>query len=135
MGSFAILMYDLPSDNLHQMKDQDQAVIREQLTTNPENLPKKQSDLGGEYQSSQHHTQSSSFEQVDSIRFLKTNVSFYERAVLVWLKFKMLNEARLQSVPKTAQYGILQEFTHFLKGFLQKSEGSWSHSKNDFMLG
>ena len=31
MGSFAILMYDLQTDNLHRMKDQDQAAIRDQM--------------------------------------------------------------------------------------------------------
>ena len=32
MGSFCILMYDLQTDSLHKMKDQDQVVIREQMT-------------------------------------------------------------------------------------------------------
>ena len=32
MGSFCILMYDLQTDNLHKMKYEDQAVIRESLT-------------------------------------------------------------------------------------------------------
>ena len=31
MGSFSILMYDLHTDHLDQMKDHDQAVIREQM--------------------------------------------------------------------------------------------------------
>ena len=51
---------------------------------------------------------------MDSIRFLKTNVRFYERAVLVWLKFKLLHGERLRSVGKTEQFGILNEFTVFL---------------------
>ena len=33
MGSFAILLYDLQTDNLHKMKDRDQAIIREQMTS------------------------------------------------------------------------------------------------------
>ena len=32
MGSFSILMYDLQTNSLHKMKDNDQAIIREQMT-------------------------------------------------------------------------------------------------------
>lgn len=32
MGSFCILMYDLQTESLHKMKDNDQAIIREQMT-------------------------------------------------------------------------------------------------------
>jgi len=45
-------------------------------------------------------THCTSFEQVDSIRLLKTNVSFYERAILIWIKFKMLNADRLRNAVK-----------------------------------
>lgn len=31
MGSFAILMYDLQTEHLHQLKDDDQMAIREQI--------------------------------------------------------------------------------------------------------
>lgn len=44
---------------------------------------------------SQLRTSHTSFESVDSVRFLKTNVAFYERAILVWIKFKILNGERL----------------------------------------
>jgi hypothetical protein len=86
--------------------------------------PQQSSDNFGE-QYSQHRTTCSSFEQVDSIRFLKTNVSFYERAILVWIKFKILNEDRLKATPKSAQYLLLQEYTEFLRGYLHKDEIQW----------
>ena len=38
MGSFCILMYDLQTDNLHKMKYEDQAVIRESLTAQTRRL-------------------------------------------------------------------------------------------------
>ena len=59
---------------------------------------------------SQNRTTSSSFEQVDSVRFLKTNVRFYERAILIWIKFKILHESRLEMAAKTGQFELLQEF-------------------------
>ena len=86
--------------------------------------PQQSLDNFGE-QYSQHRTTCSSFEQVDSIRFLKTNVSFYERAILVWIKFKILNEDRLKATPKSAQYLLLQEYTEFLRGYLHKDEIQW----------
>jgi hypothetical protein len=62
-------------------------------------------------------------------------VSFYTRSVLVWIKFKILNEERLHAAPKTAQFALLQEFTQFLRSYLLKAETQWSQQKNDFMLG
>ena len=83
---------------------------------------------------SQLGTSHTSFEQVDSIRFLKTNVGFYERAVLVWIKFKILNGDRLKIGAKVEQFALLQEFTGFLRGFLAKSEKSWSSTTSGDLL-
>ena len=63
-------------------------------------------EIGAEQQS-QGQISNSSFDKVDSIRFLKTNVSFYERAMLVWIKFKMINKERFQDIPKTQQFALL----------------------------
>lgn len=95
MGSFAILMYDLQTDNLHKMKDHDQAVIREQMTTQNNKsttTTKKQTATAAQ---AELKTNCTSFESVDSIRFLKTNVAFYQRAILVWIKYKMIHSERL----------------------------------------
>ena len=135
MGSFAILMYDLQTDNLHQMKDHDQAAIRQQMSAQKQRRSSVRDDYGEQH--SQLQTNCTSFEQVDSIRFLKTNVGFYERAVLVWFKYKLLNEERLRTAPKTEQFALLQDFTHFLRGFLAKESESWTgHAQQgDSLLG
>lgn len=128
MGSFAILMYDLHTDSLRKMKDRDQAVIREQMTS------QNKSKAGLDEQTSQQRTTCTSFEQVGSIRFLKTNVDFYERALLVWIKFSMLNQERLQQTPQSQQFALLQEFSQFLHGFLKKEEQKWMKVPNKFQL-
>ena len=137
MGSFCILMYDLQTDNLHKMKAQDQAVIREQMSAQSKRKQRVASnpDFGCFDQQSQPRTNCTSFEQVDSIRFLKTNVGFYERAILIWTKFKLLNDHRIQTAPKSQQFALIQEFTQFLKGFLCQTPETWSEQKNDKMLG
>lgn len=86
-------------------------------------------------QSSQRGTASTSFDQVDSIRFLKTNVAFYERAILVWIKFKTLHKGMLTKAEKSSQYEVLQLFDQFLMGFLQKEGQQWSLVQNEFMFG
>ena len=46
MGSFAILMYDLQTDNLHQMKDHDQAAIRQQMSAQKHKRSSVRDDYG-----------------------------------------------------------------------------------------
>lgn len=126
MGSFAILIYDLQTNSLHKMQDRDQAVIREQMTT--------QNKLQTDGPTSQQATTCTSFEEVDSIRFLKTNVQFYERAMLVWIKFSYFNQERLSKTPKSEQFALQQEFSQFLFSFLSKEEQKWMKTPNKFQL-
>lgn len=134
MGKFAIIMYDFEMDYLYQLPDTDQAVIREQLG---EQRSERRHSTAAEQMSAHMQTTSSSYDSVDSIRFLKTNVGFYERAMLVWLKFKLLNEQRLERAAqsdKTLQFGLLQDFQHFLRGFLMKAEKPWAGPKEQGLL-
>ena len=83
LGNFCIVVYDLQTEFMYQLKDQDQMVIREQL-----NQVNKGSSATLDTSAAQEKTfNCSSPESVDSIRFLKTNGAFYQRAIIIWLKF------------------------------------------------
>ena len=83
IGNFCIVIYDLQSEFMHQLKDHDQMVIREQL--NQQN--KGSSATLDTSAALGKPNYSSNQENVDSIRFLKTNGAFYQRVMIIWLKF------------------------------------------------
>ena len=71
---------------------------------------------------------SSSYEQVDLIRFLKTNSRFYDRAVLCWLKFSSLHQSHLElafTTQKNLQYGLQMEFKRLLGAEMMNETGVW----------
>lgn len=80
-GRFATSIYELHRESTHSLETHDQAAIEEAA-----------SQLA---------------EQVDLIRFIKTNKNFYNKLVLLWLKFKLVNAERLD-VPDSRD-----EFTNF----------------------
>lgn len=62
-------------------------------------------------------------------------MSFYERAILVWIKFKLLHENRINNTAKSQQFALIKEFSQFLAGFIQQTEQPWAHQiKSDQML-
>lgn len=70
-GVFSTLIYDLSTETLGNLKENDQQTIRDQLD--------------------------SGFESVDTIRFIKTNKLYYDRVLMLFFKFFTANKARLQS--------------------------------------
>lgn len=83
---------------------------------------------------SQRRTEaSSSYEQVDLIRFLKTNGKFYDRAILCWLKFTSLHQAPLElafSTQKNLQYGLQIEFKRMLSYEMSICTDLWMSGAN-----
>ena len=121
IGNFSIIIYDLQSEYLYQLKEQDQAVIREQITkqTKASSSP----DLFDTAMKTPSGTQASYGDNVDCIRFLKTNGVFYEKAITLWLKFLQINRPRINkaAIEKQLQFSVFQEFSCFLQSMLQAS--------------
>jgi dsDNA-specific endonuclease/ATPase MutS2 len=66
-GNFATSIYELQRDCMSSLEESDQQAIEEAAS-----------------------------EQVDMIRFIKTNRNFYNKIVLLWLKFKTVHEDRIR---------------------------------------
>ena len=74
-GVFNTLIYDLKTDALESLKEKDQQTIRGQMTQG--------------------------FESVDTIRFIKTNKLYYDRVMLLFIKFFTANQTRLRGAFNT----------------------------------
>lgn len=72
-GVFSTLIFDLKADSINTLQENDQETIRNQLKSQP-----NQTKDG--------------FEQVDTIRFIKTNKIYYDRVMLLFLKFFSVNK-------------------------------------------
>ena len=93
IGNFSIIMFDLQSEFLYQLKEDDQDAIRAQIR---KQALSSQNDLFDGNTKTRSATQASYGDNnVDCIRFLKTNGAFYERAITLWLKFLQVNKLRL----------------------------------------
>lgn len=73
-GVFSTLIYDLKADGIGSLQDSDQKAIKNQM-------------LGC----------SQAFEKVDTIRFIKTNKVYYDRIILLFLKFLFVNQDRMKT--------------------------------------
>ncbi len=80
-GNFATSIYELRQECLGSLEVQDQQAIAE-----------AQGAAGGEGEGSE--------ETVDLIRFIKTNRNFYNKLVLLWLKFRTVHAERLRGPPE-----------------------------------
>ena len=72
-GVFNTLIYDLNTETIGSLQEIDQQTVRTQM---------QQSENG--------------FTNVDTIRFIKTNKVYYDRVILLFLKFYTSNKARMQ---------------------------------------
>ena len=104
---FSTLIYDLQADCIDNLKETDQQAIRDQIKSQPKE---------------------GSYEQVDTIRFIKTNKLYYNRIILLFLKYFTVNRVRMQQAftQKTELEKILSE----LQQYLQEGKTSSSHSSS-----
>ena len=69
-----------------------------------------------------------SYEQVDTIRFIKTNKLYYNRVILLFLKFYSVNRVRMQSA--FTQKIDLERVLSELQQYLQDGKTSSSFSSS-----
>ena len=72
------------------------------------------------------------FEQVDTIRFIKTNKLYYNRAILLFLKYYTVNRLRMQDA--FARESDRERVVAELQQFLQDGKAS-SNQSNSTMTG